>query len=87
MGKAGHPDRRGCAGIIPARTEITEELATRPSDRLVCTAEVTEGMAGPGDTTPAAAMYRMECPAEAELDRSVLQRWRQLFYHCGDEGV
>src|SRR5688572_79267 len=33
---------------LQARTEITATPTTRPSERLVCAAEVTEGMASPG---------------------------------------
>jgi hypothetical protein len=73
--------------IMPARTEITDTPTTRPSERLGCAAEVTEDMASPGSTAPAAAIFRMECPAEAELDTSVLQMWRQLFYPRGDESI
>jgi hypothetical protein len=72
---------------MPVRTAITDTPTTRPSERLVRAAEVTEGIAGPGRTAPAAAIFRMECPAEAELDTSVLQMWRQLFYHRGDESI
>jgi hypothetical protein len=39
---------------MQARTEITDKPTTRPSERLVCTAEVIEGMASPGNTAPAA---------------------------------
>jgi hypothetical protein len=72
---------------LQVRTAITDTPTTRPSERLMRAAEVTEGMAGPGRTAPAAAIFRMECPAEAELDTSVLQMWRQLFYPRGDESI
>jgi hypothetical protein len=72
---------------LPVRTAITDMPTTRPSERLGCAAEVTEGLAGRGRTAPAAAIFRMECPAEAELDTAVLQMWRQLFYPRGDESI
>jgi hypothetical protein len=72
---------------LQVRTAITDTPTTRPSERLVRAAEMTEGMAGPGRTAPAAAIFRMECPAEAEFDTSVLQMWRRLFYPRGDESI
>jgi hypothetical protein len=71
---------------LPARTAITDTPTTRPSERLVCAAEVTEGMASPGSTAPAASIFGLRCP-EAELDALVLQRWRHLFYPHGDESA
>jgi hypothetical protein len=58
---------------LQARTEITDKPTTRPSKRLVCAAEVTEGMASPGSTAPAASIFGFRC-REAELGTRVLQR-------------
>jgi hypothetical protein len=60
MARLGTPTAEDVQVIMPARTAVTEAPATRPSDRLVCAAEVTEGMAGPGRTAPAAAIFRMK---------------------------
>jgi hypothetical protein len=87
MGRPGTPTEEDVQVSMPSRTEITEVPATRQSDRLVCAAEETEGMAGPGRTAPTAVIFRMKCPAEAELDTSVLQMWRHLFYPRGDESI
>jgi hypothetical protein len=48
---------------------------------------MTEGMDNPDSTAPATHIYRLGCPAEAELDAMVLQRWRHLFYPHGDESA
>jgi hypothetical protein len=48
---------------------------------------MTEGMANPDGTAPAAHIYRLACLAEAELDALVLQRWRHLFYPHGEESA
>jgi hypothetical protein len=69
---------------LQARTAITDTPTTRPSERLVCAAEVTEGMAHPGRTALAADIFGLRC-REAALDARVLQRWRHLFYAHGDE--
>jgi hypothetical protein len=53
----------------------------------VCVAEMTEGMDNPDSTAPATHIYRLGCPAEAELDALVLPRWRHLFYPHGDESA
>jgi hypothetical protein len=53
---------------------------------LVCAAEMTEGMASPGRTAPAAYISGLRC-REAGLDARVLQRWRHLFYAHGDESA
>jgi hypothetical protein len=53
----------------------------------VCVAEMTEGMDNPVSTAPATHIYRLGCPAEAELDALVLPRWRHLFYPHGDESA
>jgi hypothetical protein len=66
------------------RTEITDKPTTCPSGRLVCAAEVTEGMASPGRTAPGAYIFGLRC-RQAELDVLVLLRWRHLFYAHGDE--
>ena len=76
-----------CRSALQAGQEITDTPTTRPSERLVCMAEVTEGMASLGSTAPAAHIYRLGCPAEAELDTLVLPRWRHLFYPHGDESA
>jgi hypothetical protein len=60
-------------------TEITHKPTTRPSEHLVCAAEMTEGIASPGSTAPAACIFGLKCRG-AELDALVLQRWRHLFY-------
>jgi hypothetical protein len=52
----------------------------------VCAAEVTEGMANPDSTAPAADIFGLRC-RETELDARVLQRWRHLFYAHGDESA
>jgi hypothetical protein len=67
---------------MPARTEITDKATTCPSERLVCAAEVTEGMASPDSTAPAAYIFGLRC-REAELDALMLQRRRHLFYPHG----
>jgi hypothetical protein len=72
---------------LQARTEITDKPTTRPSERMVCAAEMTEGMANPDSTAPAAHIYRLGCPAEAELDALGLQKWWHLFYPHGDESA
>jgi hypothetical protein len=41
----------------------------------------------PDSTVPAAHIDGLECPAKAELDASVLQRWRHLFYAHSDESA
>ena len=46
---------------LQTRTEITDTPTSRPSDRLVCAAEMTEGMASPGRTTPAAHIVGLRC--------------------------
>jgi hypothetical protein len=69
-----------------ARTAITDKPTTRPSERLVCAAEVTEGLASPGRTAPAADIFGLRC-REAELDALMLQRWRHLFYPHADESA
>lgn len=71
---------------LQARTAITDKPTTRPSERLVGAAEVTEGMASPGSTVPAAYIFGLRC-REAALDARVLQRWRHLFYPHGDESA
>jgi hypothetical protein len=53
----------------------------------VCAAAMTEGMANPDGTAPAAHSYRLACLAEAELDALALQRWRPLFYPHGEESA
>lgn len=58
---------------LQARTAITDTPTSRPSERLVCAAEMTEGMAGPGRTAPAADIFGLRC-REAELDALVWQR-------------
>jgi hypothetical protein len=58
---------------LQARTEITDKPTTCPSERLVCAAEVTEGLASPGSTPPAADIFGFRC-REAELGARVLQR-------------
>jgi hypothetical protein len=73
-----------CRSALQAGQEITAKSTTRPSERLVCAAEVTEGMASLGSTAPAAYLFGLGC-REAELDAMVLQRWRHLFYPHGDE--
>ena len=71
---------------MQARTEITHKPTTRPSERLVCAVEVTEGMASPGRTALAAYIFGLKCRG-AELDALVLQRWWHLFYPHGVESA
>jgi hypothetical protein len=75
-----------CRSALQAGQEITDTPTTRPSERLVCMAEVSEGMASLGSTAPAAYLLGLGC-REAELDAMVLQRWRHLFYPHGDESA
>jgi hypothetical protein len=72
---------------MQARTEIPHEPGTRQSKRLVCMAEMTEDMAHPDGTAPAAYIYRLGYPAKVELAAPVLQRGWHLFYPHGDEGA
>jgi hypothetical protein len=67
-----------CRSALQAGQEITDTSTTRPSERLVCAAEETEGLASLGSTAPAAYLFGLGCH-EAELDARVLQRWRHLF--------
>jgi len=48
---------------------------------------MTEDMANPDSTAAAAHIDGLGCPAKAELDASVLQRWRHVFYAHGDESA
>jgi hypothetical protein len=75
-----------CRSALQAGQEITDTPTTRPAERLVCMAEVSEGMASLGSTAPAAYLFGLGC-REAELDAMVLQRWRHLFYPHGDESA
>jgi hypothetical protein len=73
-----------CRSALQAGQEITDTPTTRPSERLVCAAEETEGMTRLGSTAPAAYLFGLGC-REAALDARVLQRSRHLFYPHGDE--
>jgi hypothetical protein len=71
---------------LQARTAITDTPTTRPSERMVRAAEVTEGMARPGSTAPAADSFGRRC-REAALDARVVQRWRHRFSPDGEESA
>jgi Magnesium chelatase, subunit ChlI len=79
--------RQQACSLVPVPGQVSVIFHKSRRELALLAGEVTEGMAGPGRTAPAAAIFRMECPAEAELDTSVLQMWRQLFYPRGDESI